>query len=196
MKRILTILCCGLLLIGCTPKQEEVVVDKEEVIDLVSNETYDDPKNPSNAYKLAYNELSKHLMEEDMEKVSEDVAICFVYDFFTLKNKENSNDIGGLTYLPQNRVDEFYTYALHHYYINYDTIVNKYGKESLPEVVQVHVDHMVETTVEYLNETYQGYEIDLSVEYADSKLSDEELKTSIKMTCLIYNMKAMVIAIQ
>ena len=52
------------------------------------------------------------------EKISEDVAICFVYDFFTLKNKEDSTDVGGLTYLPQSRIEEFSEFAQRNYYKN------------------------------------------------------------------------------
>lgn len=199
MKKIVKILGCLFLLAGCTQtkdEEKEPVVEEEKRVEIVSNEKYEDPKNPSNAYALIFNQLSEDLMNEDMEKVTEDVAICFVYDFFTLKNKENGTDVGGLTYLPQRRVEEFTSFAKQHYYRNYETIVKDYGKDSLPEVVNVVIDNKTETTVEYLYETYNGYEFDLTVEYGETKLSPEELKTTIHMTCLIYDMKALVIAVK
>lgn len=129
-----------------------------------------------------------------MEKVSEDVAICFVYDFFTLKNKADGTDVGGLTYLPQNRVEEFSEFAVRNYYKNYDAIVNEHGKSSLPEVVNVIVQSKTETEVEYKNETYNGYTFNLTVEYGETKIPVEELKTTIQLTCLIYDMRVMVIS--
>lgn len=195
MKNILKLLCCCFLLFGCKPEEENPIVDEENIV-LVSNETYADPKNPSNAYKKAFNSLSEHVKVQNMEKISEDVAICFIYDFFTLKNKENVSDIGGLTYLPQNRVEEFSEFALRNYYKNYDSILNEYGKNSLPEVVNVVVQSKIETEVEYKKETYNGYTFNLSVEYGKTEIPTEELKTTIQLTCLIYNMKAMVISVK
>lgn len=195
MKKLFKLLCCCFLLVGCKP-EEENPIKKEENVVLVSNETYEEPKNPSNAFKKAFNSLSEHIQDEDMEKVSEDVAICFVYDFFTLKNKENGTDVGGLTYLPQNRVEEFSEFAVRNYYKNYDEIVNELGKKSLPEVVNVTVQSKTETEVEYKNETYNGYTFNLIVEYGETKIPTEELKTTIQLTCLIYDMKAMVISVK
>ena len=195
MKKVFKLLCCCFLLFGCKPNEDtpEIIVEN---VTLVSNETYEDPKNPSNALKKAFNSLSEHVNEQDMEKVSEDVAICFVYDFFTLKNKENGTDIGGLTYLPQSRVEEFSEFALRNYYKNYDTILNELGKKSLPEVINVTVQSKTEAEVEYKNNMYEGYTFNLSVEYADSKIPVEELKTTIQLTCIVYDMKAMVISVK
>ena len=196
MKKLLKILCCSaLLLCGCQQKEPEPDPIEEEIVKIVSNEIYEDPKNPSNAYAKAFNQLSEHLKEKDMEKVSEDVAICFVYDFFTLINKEGSSDIGGLTYLPQNRVEEFSQFAQQHFYRSYDSIITEMGPASLPEVVSVTIDNKVEKQVSYLDETYDGYEYEITVGYGETKISENELKTKITMTCLVYNGKAMVIAV-
>lgn len=196
MKRIMKILCCGMLFLsGCQHDEPKPDPIEEEPIKIVSNDTYADPKNPSNAYAQAFNQLSADLKDENMEKVSEDVAICFVFDFFTLKNKQDASDIGGLAYLPQNRVDEFAAFAQQHFYRNYDSIVTEKGVDSLPEVIHVTIDSKKEKQVDYLDEDYRGYEYEISVEYAETKMNLNELKTKLTMTCLIYNGKAMVIAL-
>ena len=198
MKKVLKLLCCCFLLFGCSTQEEEKKEPevKPEHVVLVSNESYEDPKKPSNAFKKAFNSLTEHVNAQDMEKVSEDVAICFVYDFFTLKNKENGTDIGGLTYLPQSRVEEFSEFALRNYYKNYDSIKNELGKNSLPEVTNVVVQSKTEMEVEYQGYTYDGYTFNLSVEYAETQIPTEELKTTMQLTCLIYEMKAMVISVK
>lgn len=195
MKRLFKVLCCSaLLLCGCQQQEEPEPVE-EEKISIVSNDIYADPKDPSNAYAKVFNQLAEDIEANDMDQLSEDVAICFVYDFFTLKNKEDSTDIGGLAYLPQNRVEEFTSFAQQHFYRNYDSIVTEQGEEALPEVVNVTVDSKTAKEVSYLDETYDGYEYEMSVEYADTSISSDELKTKLTMTCLVYNGKAMVIAV-
>ncbi len=195
MKRLLKVLCCSALLLCSCRQQEEPEPVEEEKISIVSNDIYADPKNPSNAYAKVFNRLAEDIRANDMDQLSEDVAVCFVYDFFTLKNKEDSTDIGGLAYLPQNRVEEFTSFAQQHFYRNYDSIVTEQGEDALPEVVNVIVDSKTAKEVSYLDETYDGYEYEMSVEYADTSISSDELKTKLTMTCLVYNGKAMVIAV-
>ncbi len=195
MKRLLKVLCCSALLLCSCRQQEEPEPVEEEKISIVSNDIYADPKNPSNAYAKVFNRLAEDIRANDMDQLSEDVAVCFVYDFFTLKNKEDSTDIGGLAYLPQNRVEEFTSFARQHFYRNYDSIVTEQGEDALPEVVNVIVDSKTAKEVSYLDETYDGYEYEMSVEYADTSISSDELKTKLTMTCLVYNGKAMVIAV-
>ncbi|WP_071442105.1 hypothetical protein [Traorella massiliensis] len=195
MKRLLKVLSCSaLLLCGCQQQEQQEPVE-EEVVSIVSNDIYADPKNPSNAYTLVFNQLAEDIAANDMEQLSEDVAVCFVYDFFTLKNKEDSTDIGGLAYLPQNRVEEFTSFAQQHFYRNYDSIVTEQGEDALPEVTNVTVESTTAKQVSYLDETYDGYEYEISVEYADTSINSDELKTKLTMTCLVYNGKAMVIAV-
>ena len=168
MKRLLKVLSCSaLLLCGCQQQEQQEPVE-EEVVSIVSNDIYADPKNPSNAYTLVFNQLAEDIAANDMEQLSEDVAVCFVYDFFTLKNKEDSTDIGGLAYLPQNRVEEFTSFAQQHFYRNYDSIVTEQGEDALPEVTNVTVESTTAKQVSYLDETYDGYEYEISVEYADT----------------------------
>ena len=68
------------------------------------------------------------------------------------------------------------------------------NKPNFTEVVNVIVQSKTETEVEYKNETYNGYTFNLTVEYDETKIPTEELKTTIQLTCLIYDMKAMVIS--
>ena len=194
MKKYLMILFCGFLLCGCKQEVNQPPVDEPVVI--VSNDKYADPKDPNNAYALAFNQLSENLKAGDMEGVAEDVAICFVYDFFTLKNKEDSSDVGGLVYLPQNRAEEFSEYAQNYFYKNYPSIVHEYGIDNLPEVSLVEIESKTEKTVEYLGYTYDGFEFNIVAEYADTKVSKDELKTNMVVTCLIYDGKAMVISLK
>lgn len=198
MKRVNKILGCLLViaLVGCQNKQP-VSEEETKKVEIVSNDIYEEPKDPNNEFATTFNELSDAIKQEDLELLSENAAKCFVYDFFTMKNKKDSSDVGGLTYLPQSRVEEFELFAQQHFYKNYDTIVSDYGEDALPEVVNVTIDNKVahKDDIQYLDYTYDGYEFDISVTYAETKMEQSQLKTKLKLTMIVYEGKAMVIAV-
>lgn len=191
-------LCCMLLLSGCGKEPEpeiiEPPVEDEVKIDIVSNDIYLDPKNPSNVYAKAFNDLSASLDRKDGEEISSLLATCFAYDFYTLSNKEDENDVGGLTYLPDDRAEEFTAYAITHYYSNYSSIVEEYGAASLPNVVNVVVDKVVAKNVTYLQRIFPGYVVDLTLEYADTKMDKSNLKTKVSVTIIDYSSVHMIVA--
>ena len=194
MKKLMKFILCGCLLCGCTPSEKEPPV-KDPVL-IVSNEIYEDPKNPNEAYTLAFNKLSEDLDNKDYAAVAEDVAICFVYDFFTLSNKTDASDVGGLAYLPKNRAEEFKDYAEKYFYKNYPALVNEYGQDNLPEVNNVIVESKTEVEVEYLDYTYDGYEFSVVAEYKETSIPKDKLKTNMTISCLVYDGKALLISLK
>lgn len=192
--KLLKYLCCGILclgLAGCAekekPREEEPPV-VEEKIDVIDNEYYisPDPSKVNNAMIRAFNQLSQDIADENVElsQVAKDVVVCFAYDFFTFKGKENQSDIGGLTYLPDEQADEFASFATNTFYKNYEKIINEYGRESLPEVTSVEITNLVEQEVVYQYDTYNGFVIDAKLTYGETKVDQAKLKTSIQVTCI------------
>lgn len=185
-----------MILSGCNKKPEEPVVKdpvvEEPKIEIVGNEIYISPTNPSNVYAKAFNKLSNDLANEaNTQVIAEDLVTCFGYDFYTLKNKVDENDIGGLTFLPDDKAEEFKSYAIAHYYQNFDSIVQEYGIDALPEVVDVEINETTLTSTTYNGYTYDAYEIGATLTYAETKIPMEELKTEIKAT--VINIAAWVI---
>lgn len=193
MKKLFKLVLCGLLLCGCTPQGEKPPVEPTKI---VSNEIYADPKNPNEPYTLAFNKLSEDISSKDLAAIAEDVAICFVYDFFTLKNKEGISDVGGLAYLPKNRATEFKDYAEKYFYKNITSLSKDYGAENLPEVKNVIIESKTELEVEYLDYTYDGYEFTLVAEYANTTVPTEKLKTKMDIRCLVYEGKALIVSLK
>lgn len=198
MRKLMKGCLCLILLFsaGCSKEPEPEIVEPpvEDKIDIVSNSIYVDPKNPSNIYAQTYNELSAALDKGDGEEIASLLASCFAYDFYTLSNKEDENDVGGLTYLPDDRAEEFTAYAITHYYSNYSTIKSEYGITSLPQVVEVTVDQVKEQNVTYLQTVFPGYIVDLTLDYADTKIDESELKTNVQVSIINYSGVFMIIA--
>ncbi len=182
MKKVFIAFCILSLFTMSACKKEEAQPEKVEI---KHNSLYEAPKNSTNEQAKVYNELSAAISEKAAdEKLASLVAVNFVYDFFTMYNKESKQDVGGLTYIPESAREEFTTFATAYFYENYDTIVNLYGKENLPNVITHEVTKVEETKITYNKLTYDGYIVTLTVKYKDSSLGAEALKTNIKVSVL------------
>lgn len=188
-KTLLSMSVLSLLLVGgCSSSdKKEKTVETEKVVKLIKNSRYVEPLNPSNVQTEAFNRLSAAVEAKQEDEEAKEVAVSFAYDFFTLSNKTSSTDIGGLQFMPSNSIGKFIDFAQSYYYSNYPTIVNEYGKASLLEVINVKVESAQKASLAYLNNTYDGYTVSLSITYADTKAPDSALRKT--MTVSVVNIK-------
>lgn len=176
------------LLGGCDNNTEEnkntsqEAQTEEKEVKLVENDLYVEPLNPTQAQIEAYNLLSEAVANEDHEKEAEMVAVNFAYDFFTLSNKEDSEDLGGLQFIPTDKIGYFMEFARSYYYGNYPTIVNEYGKDNLPEVSGYTVESVTASEHTYNGSPCNGYDIKLTLTYKETEV--ERLKTSLTISVI------------
>lgn len=178
ISKIMLCCCAGamLLLGGCSKPEEQ----KEEPLTLIDNAVYTKPSHPTNPQIKVYNELSEALNNHaEADKVAELVAVNFAYEFFSLAQKTGKDDIGGLTFLPPDEVEQFSSYAKLHYYNNYATVVSQYGEEDLPSVTLHEVTAVEPAQINYNQLVYDGYIVALTLKYEDSKLPADGLKTTM-----------------
>ena len=176
-----------LVLSGCSKTEEEPAPIDEVVETLRGNDAYASPVNPTNEQILAFNALTDAVASGNTEEIAKNVAINFAFDFFSMKNKSGQDDVGGLTYLPDDRIEEFKTYAISHYDQNYAAFVNDFGKESLPCVKSVMINSMTSQQVQYLGVAYDGYVVKATLEYQKTKMDEKTLKTEITATMIVDN---------
>lgn len=187
-----TFLCMSVLSLtllgGCDNNTEEnkntsqEAQTEEKEVKLVENDLYVEPLNPTQAQIEAYNLLSEAVANEDHEKEAEMVAVNFAYDFFTLSNKEDSEDLGGLQFIPTDKIGYFMEFARSYYYGNYPTIVNEYGKDNLPEVSGYTVESVTASEHTYNGSPCNGYDIKLTLTYKETEV--ERLKTSLTISVI------------
>lgn len=210
MKKLLCLLALSCLVIGGCAKEEEKPTQSK--IEIKQNDIYAVPEDPTNYQVKLYNKLTKALTKDDDEKIASLVAQNFAYDFFSLKNKDSSMDVGGLTYLPEDRQEDFKTFASSYVYGNYAVIAKEEGKSELPLVKSVKVNTVEadefnytvfvpensETGVEAHEEegTYEGWNVTLSLTYEKTKVDSEELKTETTITVINLNDRLVVIAMK
>lgn len=117
------------------------------------------------------------------ETVAQDVAKVFISDFFTLYNKDNSSEIGGLDYIPSAQADSFKEYAKYYYYNNYPIILSKYGQNNLPNVKDVKISNLTQAKVSFMDAEHEGYTMDVDIEYEPSDQASS-FKTQCKCTII------------
>ena len=191
-KLVLTMAAVSLLILGgCSSndqKNDKKGSDsetKKEEVKLIKNDRYVEPLNPSEQQIKAFNSLSAAVEKNPDHAISEEeakqVAVNFVYDFFTLANKKSRSDIGGLQYLPSDSIREYIEFAEAYYYCNYPTIVNEYGKDALPQVSAVKVESSEEAQFVYNDTTCDGFTFKVSVSYAKTDLKESALKKEMRI---------------
>ena len=67
------------------------------------------------------------------------VSRYFISDFFTLRDKANKNDVGGMGFVLLDAQAQFKVNAISSYYRDLATFQQTYGKDNLPLVVEVKV---------------------------------------------------------
>jgi len=79
-------------------------------------------------------------MEGNASAQRQAVASAFVADFFTLRDKENFSDVGGLGFVFEPVREQFRTNAIDSYYLDLYQFRAAFGQENLPKVISVNVD--------------------------------------------------------
>lgn len=189
MKAILLLLC--LLLCGCssTPQsKEDVELNQESVVkkevELIPNDKYEEPLHSYSEMNEAYNDLTSAIESQDPMQEAVEVARSFAFDFFTLANKESNEDVGGIQFIPSVNIHHYQEYAKSYYYSNYGVIVNEYGKESLPKVIDVKLIQAEPAQYTYFDSPCEGYDVTLELTYEKSKLPESMLKKSMVISMM------------
>ena len=170
---------------GCNKEkeEEEEVVEEEEV----SVVTYRELSNPTDLLAQIYTDLMEAYESGSKDEV-ELAAAYFACDFFTWSNKSEREDIGGINLVLPDVREDFASYALRDYYVNFAELLEQNGAKKLPEVIDYKVvenkasDYIYEGAG-YENATYK--DITLQLTYKDSKVFDvNELKSEMTITLL------------
>lgn len=124
----------------------------------------------SNATELMKEEFKilKNNLESgdiDDEAYAESIAKLFVIDIFTLNNKLNKYDVGGVDYIMPVGLDNFklnITDTIYKYIENDD---NNKRTQKLPIVDSINIEKQEETEFKINEDLYKGYKINLKWEY-------------------------------
>lgn len=147
--------------------------NKDEGIENINNK-YILYKRDSNLYKENFEKLRTILETSpvDNKEYAETIVKLFVIDFYTLDNKDENTDIGGLQYVHSNLKDNLV--------LNASSTMYKYIKttKELPRVKSITSIDTKETTYKISDKDYSAYAITINWEY-DKDLGYEKQGTFI-----------------
>ena len=147
--------------------------NKDEGIENINNK-YILYKRDSSLYKENFEKLRTILETSpvDNKKYAETIVKLFVIDFYTLDNKNDNTDIGGLQYVHSNLKDNLV--------LNASSTMYKYIKttKELPKVKSITSVDTRETTYKINDKDYSAYAITINWEY-DKDLGYEKQGTFI-----------------
>ena len=134
--------------------------NKDEGIENINNK-YILYKRDSSLYKENFEKLRTILETSpvDNKKYAETIVKLFVIDFYTLDNKDENTDIGGLQYVHSNLKDNLV--------LNASSTMYKYIKttKELPKVKSITSVDTRETTYKINDKDYSAYAITINWEY-------------------------------
>ena len=147
--------------------------NKDEGIENINNK-YILYKRDSSLYKENFEKLRTILETSpvDNKEYAEIIVKLFVIDFYTLDNKDENTDIGGLQYVHSNLKDNLV--------LNASSTMYKYIKttKELPKVKSITSVDTRETTYKINDKDYSAYAITINWEY-DKDLGYEKQGTFI-----------------
>ena len=147
--------------------------NKDEGIENINNK-YILYKRDSSLYKENFEKLRTILETSpvDNKEYAETIVKLFVIDFYTLDNKNDNTDIGGLQYVHSNLKDNLV--------LNASSTMYKYIKttKELPKVKSITSVDTMETTYKINDKDYSAYAITINWEY-DKDLGYEKQGTFI-----------------
>lgn len=147
--------------------------NKDEGIENINNK-YILYKRDSSLYKENFEKLRTILETSpvDNKEYAENIVKLFVIDFYTLDNKNDNTDIGGLQYVHSNLKDNLV--------LNASSTMYKYIKttKELPKVKSITSVDTRETTYKINDKDYSAYAITINWEY-DKDLGYEKQGTFI-----------------
>lgn len=197
-KRLLIIIVILIVILGIigvtyklTKKEEKEVI---KVLDVIDGFSYELKETDSKLKKDLFYDLEKILKEDDIDYklYAELLSKIFVVDVFSLDNKRNKYDIGGLEFILDSEKDKFKTLMSD---TLYDIVENNYdGKrtQELPLVNSVNVLECAESKFMFDNEELLAYDIVLEWTYEkdlgyDTASTLKVVKKDNKLYVVSYN---------
>lgn len=143
-------------------------VDKIKTSDSILEYGYTLNNNETKYYNKLFKELKEELSKEkiDEEEYAKLISKLFVTDFFTLDNKTDKNDIGGIQFVYADFQSDFKKLAKDSIYKNIENNMYNDRKQELPIVIDTEVLNVEKTDYEYLdNKDDNAYEVNILIKY-------------------------------
>ncbi len=188
MKRKITIIICFILFLYFIGgifysfnSKKSLVKQTEKDLVTIRGFDYILKDNDTDVYKNEFNILKKNLESSNINYIEYSISIgkMFLIDLYTLDNKKNKYDVGGVEFV--------FPEVLENYKLNVENTLYKYIKDNsyndrnqeLPVVKDVKVIKQEEIEYKINDTNYSGYKINFNIEYEKDLGYDTEAEIII-----------------
>ena len=150
-----------------------------KVVDKLDKYNYVVKSTATDYYKSLFTEL-KTVIEKDEDKYAELVGKLFLSDFFTLTNKLNRTDVGGVQFVYEDYHEDFVANAGVTVYAGmYNNLIGQ-RKDDLPEVSEVVMKSLTQKEFGHVDSIYDSnaYFLEYEIKYVKD-LDYQELVTLV-----------------
>ena len=171
LKIIITmIIICFILMISniCYKLYYKKNNPQNNVVDKMKNYNYALKERDHVIMKNTYKDLKEVLSHDNinMDDYAKDVSKLFVIDLFTLDNKENNMDVGGIDYVYESAKENFKLNVSNTLYKIIKTNYDGKRHQELPAVSDVKIENLTKEKFKINNEEeYDSYKIELNITY-------------------------------
>lgn len=192
----LWLLIVGILILGDiglivykVTRKDDIPKNETKIIDTVNGYNLED--RDLELYKTEFNTLKTNLTSNEInyEEYAKSIAKLYIIDLYTLNNKVNKYDVGGVEFVNET--------AKENYILKVEDTIYKYLKDNTkdnrqdiyPIVSAINVNNVVQKTYTFNNTRYDAYDIELSWTYE----TENEYDTSAWVTVVNDNNKLSIV---
>lgn len=175
---LIIILAALLILFAIRTKNNNGELEKKKVVDEIKKFSYTVSENDPKLFKEKFKELKKELSKKDVDnkKYAKLISELFVIDFYTLDNKSNKNDVGGVQFIYTNYQSDFVDTARDGIYKQVKSNLQEKRNQKLPIVSSTKISSIEKVSPseifksnDFANATdAEGYEIKISWNYKNN----------------------------
>lgn len=175
------------IIVGIVSFKLLVPKDKQElkeykVLDKLDKYGYQLKENKTKKYKTMFNELKEILnaKEVDEEKYVQKISTMFVYDFYSLEDKNAKTDVGGVDFVYQGAMDNFLHTAQNTYYKYVESNIYNDRNQKLPVVDEITTTKPEKKPYAYGNKTdNEAYYVPVTWTYTDESFSSYQSSATL-----------------
>ena len=167
-----------------THKEKKPVVEEVKKEDEIQTKEFDYTlyENKSELYKNYFSKLKEELTKEEVneEEYAKLLAQLFVIDFYSLKDKTTSTDIGGLDFIYEPMKKNFILKASDTIYKYVESNVYGDRKQELPKVKEVAIKSLEKKPIKIGDVNDQnGYKVVVTITYEKDLKFPKEVSLSL-----------------
>ena len=164
-----------------SPEQKEVKETK--IVSKIDDYGYKLKENKPKAYKDMFKELEDILKEDEVDEEAyvKKISEMFIYDFYSLNDKDAKTDIGGVDFVYNGILENFLQNAQNTFYKYVESNIYGNRTQKLPIVKDIEIKECTQAPFAYGEKTDEkAYSVKVSWDYTDTDFSTYQKDATLK----------------